>query len=161
MPTREDARRALQGFARNAQYANWQPALMALIDGTYKVPGEDLTYVRVVHGDTPVTVTRARNHAGIPETVANVGLPVWIAQTIRGEWIIKEPRNSRQRGVATSTANVSSPPTAAELTGAFGDPDDLGDGFVGVVDDNAGGTAIYVCYTISGLWAYEQLTVAV
>lgn len=161
MPTREHARRALERLSRAAQYANWRPALLGDVTGAFKVPGEDLTYVRVVQGDVAITTARARNLAGIPEVPANAGLPVWIAQTINGEWIIREPRDARQRPIPVSTANVSTPPTAAQLSSAFGTPANLGDGFIGLVDDAGTGTAFYVCFTVGGVWAYEQLSIAV
>lgn len=53
-------------------------------------------------------------------------------------------------GVRTrvSTADVSNPPTDAELDSAFGDPTTLGSGWCGVVDDNDAGTTFYhVCTT--------------
>jgi hypothetical protein len=44
-------------------------------------------------------------------------------------------------GVRTivSTADVSNPPTAAQLTSAFGAPGTVGSGFIGIVNDNAAG----------------------
>lgn len=61
------------------------------------------------------------------------------------------------------TANVSNPPTDAELDSAFGDPTTVGAGFVGVVDDNDGGTDVWWVYTTgtAGEWFYVQGTKAV
>jgi len=56
--------------------------------------------------------------------------------------------------VKRSTANVSNPPTDAELDSAFGDPTVVGTGFVGVLDDNDDGTAVYWVYSTgtAGEW---------
>lgn len=58
--------------------------------------------------------------------------------------------------VKKSVANVSTPPTDAELDSAFGDPTVVGSGFVGVLDDADGGTAVYWVYTTgtAGEWFY-------
>lgn len=54
-----------------------------------------------------------------------------------------------------STADVSNPPTASELTSAFGDPTVLGAGFMGVVNDNNLGINEYFCITDGlGNWIY-------
>ena len=60
-----------------------------------------------------------------------------------------------------STANVSSPPTDAQLDSAFGTASDLYTGFVGLLDDNGAGTTVWLCYVVNGAWFYEQLTKAV
>jgi hypothetical protein len=60
-----------------------------------------------------------------------------------------------------STANVSSPPTDAQLDSAFGDAATLPNGFVGIVDDNGAGTAVWLCVVANNNWWYEALTVAV
>ncbi len=59
-----------------------------------------------------------------------------------------------------SEDNVSSPPTDAELDTAFGTAASLPNGFVGLVDDAAGDTTIWLCYVVSDSWYYEQLTKA-
>lgn len=43
-----------------------------------------------------------------------------------------------------STANVSNPPTIAQLNAAFGTAADLFDGFTAKVNDNGAGTAVYL-----------------
>ncbi|MFA5037766.1 MAG: hypothetical protein WC479_11400 [Candidatus Izemoplasmatales bacterium] len=55
-----------------------------------------------------------------------------------------------------SVANVSAPPTDAELDSAFGDPTVVGSGFIGIVDDNDAGTDCYICWTTgtAGEWFY-------
>lgn len=66
-----------------------------------------------------------------------------------------------ESGIVVSDANVSSPPTDAELDAAFGDASTLYDGFAGLVDDNGAGTAVWLVYVKGSAWWYEQLTVAV
>lgn len=60
-----------------------------------------------------------------------------------------------------STDDVSDPPTDAELDSAFGTPASLGEGFVGVVDDNSGDTDVWLCWTSDGSWYYSKGTKAV
>ena len=61
----------------------------------------------------------------------------------------------------TAVDDVSSPPTDAELDTAFGQPGTLGDGFIGILDDNDAGTTVWLCVAMNSLWWYEQLTKAV
>lgn len=56
--------------------------------------------------------------------------------------------------LAVSTDNVSSPPTDAELTTAFGTRQD---GFVGVLDDNGGGLAIRLIVRSNSNWYYSAV----
>ncbi len=65
-------------------------------------------------------------------------------------------------GVRTivSENNVSNPPTNAQLDTAFGQPEDLGDGFIGVVFDNGGTTAVWLCVVALTTWQYERLSTA-
>lgn len=46
-------------------------------------------------------------------------------------------------GGPISEANVSNPPTAAQLTAAFGSPANISPGMPKFVDDNGAGTAFY------------------
>ena len=59
-----------------------------------------------------------------------------------------------------SDNNVSYPPTDAQLDAAFGTPAAVGDGFVGVLDDNGAGTDVYLCVSDGTLWWYETLAQA-
>lgn len=61
----------------------------------------------------------------------------------------------------SSIANVSNPPTDAELDAEFGTPAVLGDGFVVFIDDNDAGALYWLVATVNGAWAYEQLNLAV
>ena len=57
--------------------------------------------------------------------------------------------------------NVTNPPTAAELTAAFGAaPAVLGDGFLGLVDDSDSAN-MYSCVIISGAWYWGQVQACV
>lgn len=62
--------------------------------------------------------------------------------------------------VPISTANVSSPPTDAQLDTAFGQPANLGEGFVALVDDNGANTAVWLVGVSGASWWYEALTLA-
>jgi len=64
--------------------------------------------------------------------------------------------------VKTSSANVSAPPTDAELDSAFGDPTTLGSGFKAILDDNGDGVTVYTVWTTgnAGEWYYTLGTLA-
>lgn len=69
---------------------------------------------------------------------------------------------AREAPVApVATDNVSSPPADAELDAAFGTPAGVGAGFVGLVDDNGAGTAVWLVASDGSNWWYEGLTKAV
>jgi hypothetical protein len=59
-----------------------------------------------------------------------------------------------------STANTANPPTDAELDSAFGAPATLGTGFVGILNDNNGGTNEYLCWADGTNWFYATGTKA-
>lgn len=60
-----------------------------------------------------------------------------------------------------STNNTANPPTDAELDTAFGTPASLGEGFIGILDDNSDDTNVYLCATSDSSWYYLALTKAV
>lgn len=66
-----------------------------------------------------------------------------------------------QLHVQQSVANVSSPPTDAELDSAFGTPATLGRGFIGTVDDNDADATMWICVTSDASWYYVATTKAV
>lgn len=66
-----------------------------------------------------------------------------------------------QLHVQQSVANVTSPPSDAELDSAFGTPATLGRGFIGTVDDNDGDTTMWLCITSDASWYYIATTKAV
>lgn len=56
-----------------------------------------------------------------------------------------------------STANVSNPPTDAELDAEFGTPADVGEGFECWIDDNGAGTLFWKVATVGGFWVYSAV----
>lgn len=71
--------------------------------------------------------------------------------------------NFKDKGIQTaySAADVTAAaPTDAELDSAFGAPATLGAGFVGILNDNAGGVAEFVCWTDGTNWFYTAGTKA-
>jgi hypothetical protein len=62
--------------------------------------------------------------------------------------------------IRTSTANVSNPPTGAELDSAFGTPSTVGAGFAVLLDDNGGDANDYLVISNGTSWWYEVLTKA-
>lgn len=86
-----------------------------------------------------------------------------VAQSIQAsQWSEKELMKSEQNWSAdVSNTNVSNPPTKAQITSAFGLPASVGDGFVGVIDDNGSGTTLWLCVSKGSEWFYQQLTKSV
>lgn len=64
-------------------------------------------------------------------------------------------------GLDTSDANVSNPPTDAELDSAFGTPAAVGDGFMATVNDNGADTAQWLVVSNGASWWYVGMTKAV
>jgi hypothetical protein len=62
-------------------------------------------------------------------------------------------------GVIRSTLNVSNPPTAAEITAAYGSPSEFYD--VIIINDNGAGTLYWLVVSDGTSWLYEQMTKAV
>lgn len=62
--------------------------------------------------------------------------------------------------IKVSTADVSSPPTDAELDSAFGTPAAVGKGFIALVDDNGAGSAGFVVFSDGTNWWYAAGTKA-
>jgi hypothetical protein len=91
--------------------------------------------------------------------------------TFSGDWFINSTstRASLFSGIVqfaaglrtiVSTANTANPPTDAELDSAFGAPATLGTGFVGILNDNNGGTNEYLCWADGTNWFYATGTKA-
>ncbi len=63
-----------------------------------------------------------------------------------------------------STANVSDPPTDAQIDSAFGTPAVVGSNFIGVIDDNDGAVSgdVWMCWTTgtAAEWFYLSMTKA-
>ena len=60
-----------------------------------------------------------------------------------------------------SDANVSNPPTDAELDAAFGQPAAVGDGYIAILDDNGAGTNVWFIASDGANWWHGALTKAV
>lgn len=63
--------------------------------------------------------------------------------------------------VPTSDANVSSPPTDAELDAAFDTPANVGDGYVAIVDDAGASSQVWLVASDGAAWWYSALDKAV
>lgn len=59
-----------------------------------------------------------------------------------------------------STDNVSNPPTEAQIITAFGTAATVGSGFIGIIDDTAGHTNEYLCWSDGTKWFYVTGTLA-
>jgi len=59
-----------------------------------------------------------------------------------------------------SVDSINDPPTDEDLDSAFGTPAALGEGFVGILDDNSADTDVYICYTSDTSWFYIKGTKA-
>lgn len=62
--------------------------------------------------------------------------------------------------VPFSSADVSTPPTDAELDAIFGTPAQVGAGFAALLDDGGGDTNVYRVYSNGTSWFYSTLTKA-
>jgi len=87
-----------------------------------------------------------------------------IGQMVTGLTNLQERVTELERlenDLPVSKNNVSNPPTAAELTTAFGSPTDLYNGFTALVNDNGAGVNVWLVVIANNDWYYEQLTLAV
>jgi hypothetical protein len=57
-------------------------------------------------------------------------------------------------GATLSSADVTNPPTDAELDSAFGTPAAVGGNFVGILDDNGADTNVYFVFSNGTSWWY-------
>lgn len=64
------------------------------------------------------------------------------------------------RRIATSSADVTNPPTDAELDSAFGTPTEAGAGFVSLLDDAGGDANVYLVASNGTSWWYAAMTKA-
>lgn len=55
-------------------------------------------------------------------------------------------------GGPVSEANVSNPPTDAQLDAAFGAAAGISEGMIKFVDDNGAATAVYLAVPLNGAW---------
>ena len=63
--------------------------------------------------------------------------------------------------IQVSTADVTNPPTDAELDAEFGTPGAVGAGYVALLDDNNGDANVYLVFSSGTSWWYVALTKAV
>lgn len=75
-------------------------------------------------------------------------------------WLTQEAGDGRFIRFTESEANVSSPPTAAELESLFGPAGLLAPGFSALIDDAGAGSTCWYVRAIGGAFFYEQLTLA-
>lgn len=79
-----------------------------------------------------------------------------------GDWKIKNDAGIVKKisGLNVSTADVTNPPTDAELDSAFGTPAAVGAGFAAIVNDNNGDTTVWLVTSTGASWFYVALTKA-
>ena len=65
------------------------------------------------------------------------------------------------KAAPNSDANVSNPPTDAELDAAFGLPAAVGDGYIAILDDAGTHTAVWFIASDGAAWWHGALTKAV
>ena len=102
------------------------------------------------------------NHADLPDagstphSIIDGQLPTAneksILQDLADDGVIK---------IKVSTANVSNPPTDAELDSEFGTPATVSAGYLALLDDNGGGANVYLVISDGTNWWYATLTKAV
>lgn len=99
---------------------------------------------------TPAPATAGRLYFGTDDRkVYRDSGAAWVEQILDGSG-----RHVR------ATADMSVPPGSAQLTAAFGTPSALGNGYLGVVDVGAAGTAGYLAFTSGDRWITMRGTVA-
>ena len=95
----------------------------------------------------------------------NSGLLEWMEDEDEFKFSDKIDATTNSIRIKRSTANVSDPPTDAELDSAFGAPSTVGEGFIGIIDDNDAGADgdVWFCTTTGtdGEWFYLSMTKAV
>ena len=76
-------------------------------------------------------------------------------ETISGLWLFSAGLRTK-----VSEDNTDNPPTDAQLDTAFGEPATVGKGFIGILNDAAGGTNEYLCWSDGTSWFYATGTKA-
>lgn len=82
---------------------------------------------------------------------------------------LKQRIGDLERAAKTGTAttitvdvtDISNPPTDAELDTIFGEPADVGAGFVALINDNGAGSAEYLVWSDGAKWWHAAGTAAV
>ena len=83
-----------------------------------------------------------------------------IRQSIDLRRRIEALERKEQERPEVSTADVTNPPTDAELDSAFATPTNLPEGVLKIVDDNNAETAVYLVFPIGSTWWYIAATKA-
>lgn len=127
--------------------------------GTAKGAGSTVTHAVGFYSQTAMTTVGATNSAEFSNSAGFSG-NYFIYQTgsLLSEFngIVYAAAGVRTK---VSTANVTTP-TDAELDSAFGAPATVGAGFIGIVNDNNGGTDEYLCWSDGTNWFYATGTKA-
>lgn len=107
--------------------------------------------------DTP---TGGTNNAAISDNIVFTG--DWFINSTNTNPSLLSGIVNCSAGIRTkiSTADVSNPPTDAELDSAFGTPGTVGSGFMALVDDNGAGTAGYIVWSDGTNWWHAAGTKA-
>ena len=63
--------------------------------------------------------------------------------------------------LTVDVTNISNPPTDAELDAIFGDPDDVGAGYVVLINDAGAGANEYLVWSDGSSWWYATGTKAI
>lgn len=165
----------------------WFPG--APVDLTASVPSAGnmcyaMVFVKADHLTTEVTASTPRGVADVDLDLADLqecidgrsagSTPVGAIELIGGQTVINETNildngadmrqmvNTDSPGpLVLSTANVSNPPSDAELDTAFGTPAAVGAGFMALLNDNGGGANEYLIWSDGSAWWYVAGTVAV
>jgi hypothetical protein len=118
------------------------------------------------------TLTRVIHYRADVPSVGGTGNAIFADNTaFSGNWVINSTSTNASlfsgivnfsAGLRTlvSTADTSNPPTAAQLTSAFGAPGTVGTGFHAIVNDNNGGTNEYFIWSDGTNWFYTTGTKA-
>lgn len=116
------------------------------------------------------TVTRSLALWLVAKTSAANNCAIADNETFTGNWFINQSGTvpSKFSGIVDCSAglktkvavtNTANPPTQAEMVTAFGTAASTGAGFIGFLNDNAGGTAEYIVTSDGTNYFYAALTV--
>jgi hypothetical protein len=146
----------LTAFPGSAFWIEFLPrehvTLLPTMNGNYYNIGA----VQVRYGDTTVDYTRVwagMVHNAVPDEALLRG---FLHREI-------EPQLNQLQSdhVRYSTANVSNPPTDAELDALWGQPATVGAGFKAIIDDNGADANVYYVVSSGTSWWYASMTKAV
>lgn len=144
-------------FCEIPDYANTTRHKVAYSRGGYRRDtSETETYLSVVAWENTAAITRVDSQALGANMVVGSRMRVW---GIREEEVVTDVTGTAVTGTH-STANVSSPPTDAELDAAFGTPASVGSGFVATLDDAGTGTTMYLVASDGTNWWHSAMTKA-